>query len=362
MISINLLRRSASGKKAKSGGSGWIRIAVILVIGIGIVVGGIELMRWWISEPALRLSLVPEQKKEIGKTLPPDTTARKPAVVAAPAAVPESSRVAPAVAAESSKPKPVPAPVAVSSKTTPVAVPVAESSKTQPVAAPVAVNAKPAVVNPAAKPVKPVPVAAAPEPGMSKADSIRSQIAFANRVLSAFSYDLPPDVEFTALAIDSFKNVSAAGVVSSREGAEKFFAALSEKKFNLYPLPRTRIRPNGSQGFRFTIESSVAFGPDRDSLAAPVKAGDLRAAVAGFSDLFTRTGLSLQHPLALNVGVKGRYRVYTLSGSGAYSDFVAFVRDAYNRHIPCAFRSIRLQAGENGKVAINADVAFFSDN
>jgi len=228
MISINLLRRTASGRKKKIGRSGWVfRVAVMMAIGVGIVVAGVELMRWWITEPALRLSPVPEQKNEIENTIQPETIAPKSIVTARTTAAPESSRTLPA------------APVG-SLKTTAVAKPGAENVKT-------------IAVNPAVVPVKPVPAISSVKQGMSKADSIRYRISFANRVLAAFSYDLPPDVEFTDIAIDSFNNVAAAGVISSREGAEKFFSTLPEKKFNLYPPPHTYIRPNGSRGFRFRI-------------------------------------------------------------------------------------------------------------
>jgi hypothetical protein len=340
MISINLLKQISGNRGEGSGrGSGVLaRALIIAAVGVVIVVAGVEVMHLWLAVP-YHLPAISWRKAEPdlsgGIDTMPQAAPKKKEAAALPAPKPDTTR-----------------------HDTVRAVPPA------PTAMPVAVLRD--TVRPKASPA-PSAADTAVRPEVKAA----CDIAFADRVLSTLAGVIPDDIEFTAIAIDSFNHISLAGQSPSRESVGRLFSGLPEESFQIAPPPQSFIAPADGARYRFALESRVLFrGRAADTAVFSRSfAGDasnpdkISSAVSAFSNLFKANGFTLRgKPVRGPGGSSGACRRvrYSLAGAGTLPDLVAFVRAAHEARLLCAFRSLHVLAAGNGRVSIDADVDFIA--
>jgi hypothetical protein len=200
---------------------------------------------------------------------------------------------------------------------------------------------------------------------MSRGEQINYECTFAKNVLQILTKAVPEGIGFSTFSIDSFQTVSAIGYAPDRDLVTSLFTNLRREKFEVSNPPNSYIRSSGRQGFRFSFTCDVPLGSNpanpwllTDHLES---AGQLGAGVRAFTKTASRSGVILSHGLThLKTSTTGAWRrsVYHLSGVGSYRNFVGFVLQVNQNHIPCAFSTIHLIARSSGSVEISADVVF----
>jgi hypothetical protein len=187
------------------------------------------------------------------------------------------------------------------------------------------------------------------------------EIAFADRVFSILAAVIPDDIAFTSISLDSFARLSMVGQSPNRESVGRLFEGLPQDIFQLDPPPRSFIGSADSAGYRFQIESSVAYSkyPSADTVGQE----KVPLEVAEFSGLLKANSITISKELsrlsAENTGEYRRFR-YSFSGSGTLPDVIAFVRAAHEARVHCSFRRLHLLAAGKGKMSIDADFDFIT--
>jgi hypothetical protein len=357
MITINLLKKSSSGRRGI--GVGFARILTAGILGLAIAAVGAGIIWRWIEHPRVESIMTAKTATAVVKTEPE----KKPV------------------------PLPVPVPAAVAEKK-PAAVPLPEPEK-QPVAPAAAAPQPepapekkqiPAIASvPSLLPEKkaaPEPVltaAAAPRPqepasrGGDDVQKISNDIAFVKQVLKKLTEAVPDEIGFGALSIDSFSTVTGVGTAATRETVSSLFLNLRREKLNVLGHPDSYIVDNDGKGYSFVFICKPSFG---DAPTDLLRKGDnlvprnrISEVIKAFSKTAARNKLFLQRGLT-HAAVKktGVYvhNVYHLSCSGTYRNFIAFALELDQAGILCTFAAVRLTARSTSTVDINTDVDFIT--
>jgi hypothetical protein len=362
MISINLLKQTmhhhgAPGPRPR----GALKVLIIAAVGIGIIIGGIEIMHRWLANPGL-----PAISWRKADTEPLDTAGSGEEAMATKTV----SRALPDTVRRDSV------------KATALAGALPDTTHRDTVKAKAVASAKPDTMHHDIVRAKTPAVAGREEIGKNTVATVGSvvrgtserkpvepgpgeraawDIAFSDKVFSALAAVIPDDIAFTDISIDSFSRLSIGGRSPSRESLGKLFSGLPKGTFDLAQPPRSFIAPDSESGYRFRLESRVVYA--RPIPADSVGPERIPFEVAGFSDLLKANNIVIHKGLsriaADNAGEFRRIR-YSLAGSGTLPDVVAFVRAAHEARLPCAFRKLRILASGKGGVAIDADVDFIT--
>ena len=202
---------------------------------------------------------------------------------------------------------------------------------------------------------------------MSPEEKADYEMAFAGRVFHLLAVVVPAGIEFNSLTVDSFATLSATGRAPNRECAADLFNNLVHEKITMLTPPHSFIQPVGAEGYRFQIESRIAY--EAGATDSTGKAGrampreNLPSALAGFSALLRQSGLAMDGKLACSAAEKSgaytRFR-YAVSGRGSYPDFVKLIAGATASNLPCAFRKITITGQGGTLVRFDADIAFIT--
>lgn len=204
---------------------------------------------------------------------------------------------------------------------------------------------------------------------LSFVEKINYEIHFAKNVCDLLTRTVIPGVDFKNIQVSSFKTFKGVGVSNSKENLIKVFKLLKKEKVEILPKPQTVIRKSNN-GYQFTISCITEFGLN---LEAPFLLGpddvleyeEVDMVLKKIVNIAEDDGVNITSgPFRLKAFFVGDYRRfrYRLSGTSSYSNFVAFINNLYERHVPCAFEEFKLTALSENSLKIEADIIFTTSN
>ena len=370
MIKINLLKHSSSKRRARrapvarivAAGIAVVCVAAVLTVGTGLVRSYLQQLHVQGQAPAA-VALTPAPKPEVpAPAAAAQTQAPKPEMQTPSAAVPAPKTEEPTPTVQAPKPA-----AKAPAETAAVATAPEENGYTPSTHAQSKMVED--VVNDSEKP-------GGAKKGtsdlidltygeMSHGEKINYEVAFAKRIVQILARAVPDGIGFSALSIDNFTTVSAAGLGPNRDQVSGLFSALRREHLELLGPPRSYIRSSGSNGYIFLFTCEASFGVNQ---AEPFLTTDhleprenLTTVLRTFAKDATSNGLYLPNgPMRLASEKAGEYRRFTyhITGSGTYRNFVKFVLQVNAEHLPCAFSKVRLKARSDAKLDLAADVVF----
>lgn len=198
---------------------------------------------------------------------------------------------------------------------------------------------------------------------LSLLEKVNFEVLFAKRILEIVSRSIPSNIGLKTLEIVNYQSVYAVGLAKTKEDVSSVFVTLRSEKLELLPQPHSYITSNNGDGYRFVVTCKCKFGLD---LSDPFMATDNLPARSDINIIVSKVKSVGD---SINIGIKGNilsmggekigiYRrfAYQFRCVTGYSKFVGFIMELYNRRIPVAFKSIKMEALNDSQVDIRAEI------
>lgn len=199
---------------------------------------------------------------------------------------------------------------------------------------------------------------------LSFLEKVNYEVLFAKNVFGMLNRAIPAGIGLKTLELDNFQTCYAVGLGETKELISSTFLALKTEKVELLPQPFSYITSNDGDGYRFVVTCKITSGLD---LTDPFQASnylpsrdDLPIITKKVLTLAENDSIMFSEPQQIEserIGIYRRFH-YRYKGTGTYNHFVKLLISLNTSKIPCAFKTITLNALNNSKLAINTHVLF----
>ncbi|MCX7727035.1 MAG: hypothetical protein N2053_09330 [Chitinispirillaceae bacterium] len=197
---------------------------------------------------------------------------------------------------------------------------------------------------------------------LSLLEKINFEVLFGKRMFEIVSRSIPLGIGLKTLEITNFQSMYAVGLAKTKEEVSSVFITLRSEKLELLPQPHSYITSNNGEGYRFVVTCKSRFGLDlsdpfmaTDNLPAR---SDINIILAKVKNIADSIKIGLKRDILSMGGEKvGIYRRFTYQFKcvTSYSKFVGFIVELYNRRVPIAFKSIKMEALNDSAIDIRSE-------